>query len=70
MPRKPDPEKIHKIIRALADNPQGLWVREIARVTGLDKSTVSIYLSRHLKDQIEQSFSVGGLVKVVRLKKR
>lgn len=70
MPQNPDMEKIAKIRSALARHPQGLWVREIARRTGLDKSTVSIYLARHLAGEIEEVFPTkGNLIKIVRLKK-
>ena len=37
-------DKQEKIIKALKDASHGLWVREIARKTDLDKSTVSRYL--------------------------
>lgn len=71
MPRKHDPEKTEKIRSVLKDHPQGLWVREIARKTELDKSTVSIYLSTHMKDEIDHAYSVaGGLIKIVKLKTR
>lgn len=48
-----DNEKIKKIEKILKRNPNGLWIREIARKTNLDKSTVSIYLNKHLKDKIK-----------------
>lgn len=70
MPRKKDTLKIQKIKRVLEKNPNGLWVREIARKTNLDKSTVSIYLNKHMQKEVETIFSVtGGLIKIVRLKK-
>lgn len=71
MPRKgPDLEKLKKIKEVLAKNPNGLWVREIARKASLDKSTVSIYLAKHMQNEIEEVFALkGGLVKIVRLKK-
>ena len=70
MPREKDPQKIKKIKQVMLKNPQGLWVREIARQAGLDKSTVSIYLNKHMKNEVEDVISVkGGLIKIVRLKK-
>ena len=42
----PDPRKIRLIKETLIKNPEGLWIREIARKTGLDDSTVSRYLAR------------------------
>lgn len=66
----PDELKLEKIRGILKKNPQGLWVREIARKTGLDKSTVSIYLSKYMVNEIEVVFPVGGqLIRIVRLKK-
>lgn len=72
MSRKPGPDeaKIQKIRSILRENPQGVWVREISRKTGLDKSTVSIYLSKHMENEIENIFAIkGSLIKIVRLKK-
>ena len=69
MPKKGfDKDKINKIKAVLEKNPQGLWVREIARKAGLDKSTVSIYLSKHMKKEVEV-FSISGLVKIYKLKR-
>jgi predicted transcriptional regulator len=67
MPRRGfDNEKVRKIKRVLVENPQGLWVREIARKSGLDKSTVSIYLSKYMKDDVSV-ISISGLVKLYKL---
>lgn len=69
MPKKGfDKEKINKIKVVLEKNPQGLWVREIARKANLDKSTVSIYLSKYMKDKVEV-ISISGLVKIFKLKR-
>jgi len=62
-----DYEKIRKIKKVLAENLQGLWVREIARKSGLDKSTVSIYLSKYMKNEVEV-ISISGLVKIYKLR--
>ena len=70
MPRKSDPVKIRKIKKVLSDHPEGLWVREIARKANMDKSTVSLYLLTHLKEEVEHAFPVGGgLIKIVKLKR-
>ena len=50
----PDQKKIDLIISAIQLSSKGLWVREISRVTGLKKSTVSLYLTKHLKDDVEE----------------
>lgn len=73
MPKKgPDTEKIELIRKLLRKNPKGLWVREIARKTNLDKSTVSIYLAKYMQNEIEDTYPdvKGDMIKVVRLKKR
>ena len=73
MPKKgPDKNKIQKIKEMLAKNPKGLWVREIARKTKLDKSTVSIYLAKYLSDEIEDTHPhvKGDMIKVIRLKQK
>lgn len=72
MGRKPGPDeaKLKKIKELLKKNPKGLWVREIARKTGLDKSTVSLYLENHMANEIEEIFiSESRWIKIVRLKK-
>jgi DNA invertase Pin-like site-specific DNA recombinase len=72
MSRKPGPnlENIKRIRKVLKMNPNGLWVREIARQAKMDKSTVSIYLNKYMQNEIVTIFSVkGGLIKIVRLKK-
>ena len=63
MPAKNDKED--KILRVLRSNPQGLWVRGIAREANLDKSTVS----RHLEALHEHvSFRFLGRNKVYSLR--
>lgn len=72
MPKKgPDIEKIELIRKVLRKNRQGLWVREISRKTGLDKSTVSIYLAKHMQGEIEDTYPdvKGDMIKVVKLKR-
>ena len=61
----PKKDKNDKIKKLLKDNPHGLWVREIARKSDLDKSTVSRYLIA-MHEEIE--FSWIGRNKVFRLK--
>lgn len=64
--KKPDQEKLDKIVQILKENPQGIWIREIARKAELDKSLVSRYIKTHLKDQVETPISVP--IKLVKLK--
>jgi len=66
--KRPDLEKIKKIRRALKENPNGLWVREIARRSKLTKSTVSKYINDYMKNEIEDIWK-GGFIRIVRLRK-
>lgn len=66
----PNEAKLKRIKSVLRKNRTGLWVREIARQAGLDKSTVSIYLEKHLADEIEDVFvSSSQWVKIVKPRK-
>lgn len=68
MPKKGfDRKKVEKIRRILKKNSNGFWVREIARRSGLDKSTVSIYLSKYMKSEV-RAVSISGLVKIYKLR--
>jgi len=65
----PDIKKIERIRKALKENPQGLWTREIARKTGISKSTVNLYLNNYMATDTQEVLSgSSGFVKVVRLK--
>ncbi len=68
--RKPGPDidKIALIVHALKLHPQGLWTRQIARLTGLKKSTVSLYLNSHLKDEVEDVHNTVQPIRIVKLK--
>lgn len=66
MPSKNQEDKAKKILKVLRDNPDGLWVRELARKANLDKSTVSRYAEKGLADKVEWSYF--GRNKVLRLK--
>lgn len=67
MVREPDPEKIEAIKKVLRKNPQGLWIREIARQAQMSKSTVSKYVNEYMKDEIEDVWRCG-FIRIVRLK--
>lgn len=62
---EPKKDKAEKIRKVLKDSPNGIWIREISRKSGLDKSTVSRYLVA-MGDEIE--FEFFGRNKVFRLK--
>ena len=71
MSRKPGPSKhkIETILYALRGSPHGTWVRDIAKKTGLKKSTVAHYLNTHLKDKIDIMHE-SKHIKLVRLKEK
>ena len=67
-PSKANQKILKKIMQALAANPEGLWVRELARTTKLDKSTVSLYLRKWLWEGLEIFHGSPKPFKLVRLK--
>ncbi len=69
MSRKPGPDKLklEMILYALRGSPHGTWVRDIAKKTGMKKSTVSSYLNTHLKDKVEVVHD-SKHIKLVKLK--
>jgi len=69
MSRKPghDPVKLETILYALKTSPHGSWVRDIAKKTGLKKSTVAHYINKHLKDKIEVIHD-SKHIKIIKLK--
>lgn len=66
----PDVNKVTKITEVLKRNPQGLWIREIARQAKLTKSTTHRYVTEYMKNQVEGVLEIKGLVKFVRLKRK
>jgi predicted transcriptional regulator len=59
--------KLELILYALRTNPQGLWIREISRLSGLKKSTVALYIKKFLADKIEIVHKTNH-IKIVKLK--
>jgi len=70
MPKKgPALDKIQKIRNVLRENPKGLWIREIARRTGISKSTVHIYINKYMQNEVEDIIKVkSNLIRFLRLK--
>jgi len=64
----PDDKKIELILEVLKKNPDGIWIRELARQCDLDKSTVCLYLNKHLKDKIQDLTDHNLPVRMVKLK--
>lgn len=71
MPKKaPDREKIRKIKEILKKNPQGLWIREIARRAKISKSTVHKYINSYMKKDVKDVLiGKGKFIRIVRLRK-
>jgi hypothetical protein len=66
-----DEKKIGAIVQVLLVNPDGLWLRQIAKKTGFSPSTIARYLDTILKPLIdESSLGTSGkpLLRVVRLR--
>lgn len=69
MPRKsgPDLQKLEKIKEILKKYPNGLWIRELSRKSGIDKSAVSRYIVIYMEREVITE--TLGVIKIVRLKK-
>ncbi len=73
MPKKgPDPSKRAKIIAVLEKNPDGVWMRELARLSGLPFSTVQYYVTHLLSGEVEiqelASMARTSPIKIVKIK--
>ncbi|MCX6814260.1 MAG: hypothetical protein NTY20_01220 [Candidatus Aenigmarchaeota archaeon] len=66
--KAPNENIVKKIRDVLYKNPQGIWIREIARKSGISKSCVHVYLTHHMINEIEEVVSVSSLVKFYKLK--
>ncbi len=64
----PNIQKFKRIKNVLKKHPEGLWIRELSRKSGIDKSAVSRYISIYMKEEVEVK-EIGNLIKIVRLKK-
>lgn len=66
-----DESKIAAIIGVLYSNPDGIWIRRIARETSMDNKTVSKYVDTVLKPLVEDVSLAGEkkpMLRVIRLK--
>jgi DNA invertase Pin-like site-specific DNA recombinase len=69
MPKKgPDIKNLNRIKNILKKYPQGLWVREIAKKTKLDKSMVSRYINLYLKDKIKDVYKTKKPFRIIKLR--
>jgi len=66
-----DEKKILSIVRVLLNNPDGIWLRQIAKETQLSPATVAKYMDTALKPVVEEN-SLGRaekpLLRVIKLK--
>lgn len=66
-----DQNKIGLIIGVLARNPDGIWLRRIAKESGITPTTVSHYIERAIKPLVEDT-SLGStekpFLRVIKLK--
>ena len=71
MSRQPGPHhlKVELIRYILRQNPQGLWVRELARLANMKKSTVSYYINTHMTAEIEDIHNRSHL-RLIKLKNK
>ncbi len=53
MVRTQDKKKISKILNILIKHPEGLWLRQISKYTGIAPSTVHYYINQTLSEIIE-----------------
>lgn len=74
MPKGPDNKKINNIMKALRScGKEGIWIRELARQTGMPVATVYYYLCNFMQDKVKIKPAVfGGIehkqMKIVRLR--
>ncbi len=65
-----DKNKINAILQVLVSNPEGIWLRRIAKETGLHPSTVTKYVDGILRPLVDDT-TLGDkkpFLRVIRLK--
>lgn len=62
--------KIRKIVLVLAANPDGIWVRQISKLSGYSPPTITHYIEGILAPLVEDTSLGTGkpLLRVIRLK--
>lgn len=70
-PSEVDQRKLALVLRVLAENPDGLWLRRIANKASLHPTTVGNYVDRLLRPLVDD-ISLGSdekpIMRVIRLK--
>ncbi|MFH0836890.1 MAG: hypothetical protein V1870_02055 [Candidatus Aenigmatarchaeota archaeon] len=71
-PSKLDPEKVRTIVQTLINNPDGMWIRQIAKQTSMHPTTATKYIHGVLFPMvdIQELSSERGktLLKVIKLR--
>lgn len=66
-----DQQKLAVVVKILAENPEGIWLRKIAKKAGLHPTTVGNYMDSVLSPLIED-VSLGSdqkpIIRVIKLK--
>ena len=68
MPKGINTAKLSKLVRALYENSDGLWVRELSRRSGLASSTVHHYLNLLSPLLEETGLGERPLIRVVKFR--
>ena len=68
MANKLNMKKLAKLVKVMYDNPDGLWIRQMARVSGLPVSTVHHYLQMLSPLTEETQLGERPLMRVVRFR--
>ena len=65
-----DEHKVLRIVQILLNNPDGVWLRQLAKESGLSPSTVARYLETVLQPLVDENSLGAGkpLLRVVKLK--
>jgi hypothetical protein len=66
-----DPNKLAIVVKVLAENPDGLWLRRIAKKAGLHPTTVGNYVDsvlRPLVDDVSLGADQKPIIRVIKLK--
>jgi len=70
-PFGPDKQKLARILKILVENPNGLWLRNIAKRANIHPTTVSNYINTILRSLVED-ISLGDeekpIIRVIKLK--
>ncbi|MEW6063332.1 MAG: hypothetical protein AB1571_03110 [Nanoarchaeota archaeon] len=66
--KAPNEIKLKIIKQVLKKYPNGIWIRELAKRSKLDKSLVSRYVNLYLKNEVMDVYKTKKPIRVVKLK--